>query len=505
MSDGGLDTENEAINDMFSSSRRRKFISNFTNTLSLPSKPTVWDITKQTGFFRLPTFLYTPPSTPSKPLSATAWLDGMRGLAAFLVFIFHITYATHDVATAWTPNGKRDFLRLPLLRFFYHGPAMVSIFFVLSGYALSYKPCKQMRSGETDALLKGLSSSVFRRGLRLYLPCVASTMVIFVCVRVGLYEVTSKLAHDGKRLTGYWDRHEPRLNGFWGQVWVWGSSVLGFMNPFTGKYVWGDGHLWTIPLEFRASIVLYATQLGLCRLRMRYRIFCLVGLMSWAHYSDHWVVLLFFLGFMLADLDIRRTALASANTFSTTVSSPIFNMVWTAIYIATFIGGLYIGGQPEIAGEHAPGWTMLYSLIPSYIHDRNRYWCGWGALLLVWSTSNSPMLQRIFTASLSQYMGRISFSLYLAHGFVIHTVYYMLLPVVSGVFGRETKVQREVSFGVALCVVTVVLVWVSDVFMRCVDGPSVRFARWLESKLKASTQVPAVKQEARWTEASEIV
>ncbi|KAI4723982.1 hypothetical protein E4T49_08278 [Aureobasidium sp. EXF-10728] len=481
MSDGGLDFDDEAVTNEFSS-RKRRYISNLTNTLSLPSKSTVWDTTKQTGFFLLPTFIQSrlyplPSTTPSKPLSATAWLDGMRGIAAFLVFIFHITYATHDVATAWTPNGKRDFLRLPLLRFFYHGPAMVSIFFVLSG-------------GDIDALLKGLSSSVFRRGLRLYLPCVASTFVIFVFVRVGLYEATSDLAHDGKRLTGYRDRHEPRLDGFWEQVWVWASSVLGFVNPFTGKYVWGDGHLWTIPLEF---------------LRMRYRMFCLVGLMAWAHHSDHWVVLLFFLGFMLADLDIRRSALASANTFSTTVSSTKSNMVWTAIYIATFIGGIYIGGQPEIAGEHAPGWTLLYSLIPSYIHDRNRYWCGWGALLLVWSTSNSPMLQRIFTARLSQYMGKISFALYLAHGFVIHTVYYSLLPVVWGVVGRETKVQREVSFGIALCVVTVVLVCVSDIFMRCVDGPSVKFARWLEGKMKAPTQVHVVKQEAGWRETSAIV
>jgi len=225
--------------------------------VSIPSKSAILHTIKQTSFFLLPTFVQTiirPPDQPSKPLHPTAWLDGMRGIAAFLVFIFHISYATHDVATAYAPNGgKTDLLRLPIIRFFYHGPAMVSIFFVLSGYALSYKPAKQMQKGETDALLKGLSSSVVRRWMRLYLPCVASTLCIVVIVRLGGYDWTRELANDGKRLTGYRDRHAWRYDTFVEQMWHWGSSFLGFANPFTGKRMYLDGHLWTIPLEFVSS------------------------------------------------------------------------------------------------------------------------------------------------------------------------------------------------------------------------------------------------------------
>lgn len=222
--------------------------------LSLPSKTTVQHAIKRTSFFLLPTFIQTtirPSEQPSKSHHPTAWLDGMRGIAAFLVFIFHISYATHDVATAYAPHGgKTDLLRLPIIRFFYHGPAMVSIFFVLSGYALSYKPAKQMHKGEIDALLKGLSSSVVRRGMRLYLPCVASTLCIVAIVRLGGYDWTREIANDGKRLTGYRDRHAWRYDTFAEQMWHWGSSFLGFANPFTGKRMYLDGHLWTIPLEF---------------------------------------------------------------------------------------------------------------------------------------------------------------------------------------------------------------------------------------------------------------
>ncbi|KAI5247837.1 hypothetical protein E4T43_01846 [Aureobasidium subglaciale] len=461
------------------------------------------DALKQSSFFLLPSFVQTairPPnnSKPAKPIHPTAWLDGMRGIAAFLVFIFHISYATHDVASAYNA-GHYNVLRLPILRFFYHGPAMVSIFFVLSGYALSYSPAKKMRNGDIDALLRGLSSSVFRRWMRLYLPCVCSTLLIVVIVRIGMYDWTRELAEDGKRLTGYRDRHAWRYDTIGEQLWHWGSSFLGFANPWTGKRMYLDGHLWTIPLEFRASIVLYATQLGVCRLQMRYRMFALLCLMAWAHYIDDWVVLLFFAGFLLADLDIRRTALAASNTFSTPLTTtPKPSIFWTILYTTVFVGGLYLGGQPEQHWEGAPGWTMLWHMIPSYIHDRHRYWTGWGAFLLVWSTSNSLMLQKIFTCQFTQYFGKISFSLYLAHGFVIHTLYYSLLPVVWKVFGDETDTQKEISFGVALAVVTVVLVWVSDLFMRLVDTPSVQFAKWVEGKCIAKAQ--PMKQEPAWKE-----
>ncbi|TIA29728.1 hypothetical protein D6C79_09848 [Aureobasidium pullulans] len=516
MSEGGLYDRHDAQLGTLATKSRMSI-----RGLSIPSRTAVLHAIKRASFFLLPSFVQTslhPPSQPKppKPIHPTAWLDGMRGIAAFLVFIFHISYATHDVATAWT-EGHRGLLRLPILRFFYHGPAMVSIFFVLSGYALSYKPVKQMRSGETDSLLKGLSSSVFRRAMRLYLPCVASTLTIVVIVRLGMYDWTRELANDGKRLTGYRDRHAWRYDTLAEQLVHWGSSFLGFMNPFTGKRMYLDGHLWTIPLEFvslaciggivdvlyRASIVLYATQLGLCRLRTRYRMLILPCIMAWAHYADYWVVLLFYGGFLLAELDIRRSALAASKTFSNTLSSPKPSMLWSVFYTLVFIGGLYLGGQPEQRWEHAPGWMTLWSLIPSYIHDRHRYWTGWGALLLVWSTSNSPMLQRIFNNRFTQYLGKISFSLYLVHGFMIHTLYYSLLPVVWNIFGSETHLQKEVSFGVALGIVSVFLVWVSDVFMRLVDTPSVKFARWLEGKCVAKAK--STKEEPAWRESSAMV
>lgn len=104
------------------------------------SKSSLSQTAKRLLIFLLPTFLqhhFCPPSPKSlSKLHPTAWLDGMRGFAALMVFLYHLSYSTHDVYTAYIPSHK-DFLRLPLIRSFYNGNFMVSIFFVVSGFALS--------------------------------------------------------------------------------------------------------------------------------------------------------------------------------------------------------------------------------------------------------------------------------------------------------------------------------------------------------------------------------
>ncbi|KAG9959029.1 hypothetical protein KCU61_g7821, partial [Aureobasidium melanogenum] len=378
----------------------------YLEKLAFPSKTSTLNTTKQILHFLLPSFLHFTSASSSepinerlpKPVHPTAWLDGMRGIAALLVYVYHLSYSTHDVDTAWTYDGKQDFLRLPLIRFFYNGHFMVAIFFVLSGYALSYKPVKQIRNQETQPLLEGLASSVFRRWMRLFLPCFVSTTAIVVLLRLGMYDWTREIADDQARLPFHRERHAGRYETLGKQIWAWTTAFFAFANPFTARDMPIDPHLWTISIEYGASIVLYATQLGLCRLRTRYRILSLLCLVFMAHQADRWPNILFFGGFVLAELDHRRRALATPSISNSPFSSSKrFDVFWSITYICIFICGLYLGGQPELAVDKAPGWITLHSLIPKHIRDKHRYWVNWAAILLIWSTSNSSLLQKIFT------------------------------------------------------------------------------------------------------------
>ena len=46
--------------------------------------------------------------------------------------------------------------------------------------------------------------------------------------------------------------------------------------------------------------------------------------------------------------------------------------------------------------------------------------------------------------------------------------------------GRETVLQREAGFATAFVLLTVLLIWCSDLFWRCVDQKCVSLAKWVE-------------------------
>lgn len=230
---------------------------------------------------------------------------------------------------------------------------------------------------------------------------------------------------------------------------------------------------WSSCLEQVNSIVLYVTQLGLCRVSPGIRILCLMCLIFLAHQKAHWSIILFYGGFLLAELDVRRTERAAAKRKRDRI-------VWYFVYVLVFLCALCLGAQPERRCEQAPGWATLISWIPAQFEDKARYWTTWGALLLVWSTSRSLPLQRIFTNEVSQYLGKISFSLYLLHGNIIHTLGYGSFEFFWHFTGTATYFRREFGFILAAICVFTATVWLADIFMRLVDGPSVRFAKWLE-------------------------
>lgn len=91
-----------------------------------------------------------PPAPPKQ--HAIAALDGLRGWASLLVFNFHFLFTyTWKVAVGWGFNRDNYGLwQLPIIHMAVSGHIMVAIFFVISGYVLSYKPLKMKRHRESQ-------------------------------------------------------------------------------------------------------------------------------------------------------------------------------------------------------------------------------------------------------------------------------------------------------------------------------------------------------------------
>ncbi|KAG9779991.1 hypothetical protein KCU88_g3897, partial [Aureobasidium melanogenum] len=397
---------------------------------------------------------------PKPDVSPTAFLDGMRGLAAFVVFICHLTYGTFDIGHAWGANPDADtsgsnnvykcFLRLPAVRLLYSGPPMVAIFFVISGYALSYKPLKLMRSRQTEQLMNTMTSSVFRRALRLFLPCFASTFIVACLAQLNLYKRTEDFA--GQMRTIREDHCYTQPNP-WLQFTDWMQQMLIFVNAFDWSLYAGsielDRHLWTIPAEFRCSMALFLTHVMVARMSTKLRIWTLSALMVWGVSWDRWELWPFWAGMIIAEMDIMRTSKTTDLPCSATPPQHP-KPVGKIFYSSVFLLSLFLLSYPDADGHATPGYITLTQLIPPHFTQKHRFWPTIGAILIIWSTCHLEHLRR------------------------------KILPRTPELETPDTLRQFELDFLKSSIIIIIVVVWTADVFLRLVDTPCVKLTRKLE-------------------------
>jgi len=157
-------------------------------------------------------------TTRSRKVHPTAWLDGLRGIACFTVVFYHnslLLYPGH--CAAWVSSDSHIF-RLPILRLPCTGPAMVDIFFVISGYALSCRPLSLIRTSDFTRFSESLSSAVFRRAIRLYAPVVFLT---FLNAMLSYYKLFDPAGAD----------HVPYDSTMTRTMWHWLDDLLTGLNP----------------------------------------------------------------------------------------------------------------------------------------------------------------------------------------------------------------------------------------------------------------------------------
>lgn len=449
--------------------------------------------------FVKPAWTKTP--TRNKKLIRTAWLDGLRGFAAFLVYWHHHQLWAREAMNVegvsfengFGYDGRYFFACLPGVRtFFTGGHFAVTIFFVISGYVLSVKSISLIHSGDYNKLSEVLASAFFRRWPRLHIPLIATTF---------LY-MTSWHAF------GIWAIPDPKSN-YRDELWNWYSELKQFTFVFrAGGEPWFtyNFHSWSIPVEFRGSIVIYTTLLAFSRCTQSVRLWGYVGLIYYFMYiTDGWFCALFVSGMLLCELDLLAI---SGNLPRFLTKMERFK---TIIYYALFIISIYLGGTPSHSFDitvlkNSPGWYYLSYLKPQAVFDFKWFFLFWAATFMVACIPRIPWLKAFFETRFCQYLGRISFSLYLVHGPVIWTLGDRLYAATG--WGRETNAiglqgwinrfplpktgPRGLEFGYLApqVILLPVTLWLAEVVTKMFDEPSNRFCQWLYKK--AITPSPRV-------------
>jgi peptidoglycan/LPS O-acetylase OafA/YrhL len=346
-------------------------------------------------------------------------LDSARGVAA-LVVVFH------HAACAFAPLLVHD-RYAPWLRILVQGAFPVRFFFVLSGFVLSLS---YFRSGRVAVL----RSAAVRRFFRLAVPVAAAVALAYVLFDLGLYfnSLAGVAQHQPGRLRWlhHWYLFAPSATDAAAE-----AGWRAFFDYDT-KHTYNNV-LWTMGVEFRGSMFVFALLALIGGLRNRAALYLVVGLALRGTGQYHLID--FLAGAALCDWYVGHGP--PADESDRTAFAVGLLMVFT---------GFIIGGSAPAGIETDRDFGGLIS---------GRLWLTAAAVLVVAGILRSTRLQAALTVRPLVLLGKMSFSLYLVHVPIICSLsswLYLWLTVESG-WGHPSAAGLSTAAGV---IVSLLLGWV---------------------------------------------
>lgn len=328
-------------------------------------------------------------------------LDALRGIAAFIVIIFHILISFDIFREANYSYEYSNFLIKMMnespLHLLWAGNEAVLLFFVLSGFVLAI-PFQKGR-------YSGYKNFIFKRFLRIYLPYIA-IMTISVISMMLLYEY---------KIVG--DLSESYVNRWNHEVSI--SAIIAYVLMINYDTANVNGVVWTLYHEMRMGFVFPFIMLILLKFKP-IKSLTLLGLfvvMSTAVLVSPFIIfgrneitliirdfgftayysIFFILG---AFLSVHKTKILS------TVND--FNKSWKLALLLLSI--ILINGK----------WlNSLLGIQTSFFYD---LMAGFGIVLLFVVVLTSKLAESVLTIKPLLFLGKISYSLYLVHMIVIMTL-----------------------------------------------------------------------------------
>ncbi|KAI0389371.1 hypothetical protein F5Y17DRAFT_449130 [Xylariaceae sp. FL0594] len=419
--------------------------------------------------------------------TSTTYLNGIRGVACWIVFNEHMAMDKYR-EFVFKPYGAvregkklEHFIQLPLVRALIAGKGMVCVFFVLSGFVLSYSSLrkvndpnrhnKQEKAGSRDDMLTSVSSMTLRRAIRLFGPMLA---LAFITAFVTYYIPW-----------GDADREAPNIIAQLYKFWL---SAVTVMDP----YHWPRlvplprhyGHAWTLGVEYRLSLVMFLMIATTATLSTVGRKAIIIFVGCWSVYcSRRWDVACAMGGMLLAELRFAPLVNDLSRLFNRRLS---FSRRWTlfpAIFCVVF--GLLFCSWPEDMPAGAEPYTSLFELTPANWRPDNAHgapepvggWVWWwgtiGAFMLLWGLEQLPVLQAVLSVSFLKYLGEISYAYYLLQGLGHTHVGNPIYESLQDTYGWT----KNSAFVAGYVVGNVFNILAADYFWRVIDEFFIRLAR----------------------------
>lgn len=324
------------------------------------------------------------------------FLDGLRGWAAVVVLFHHI------FIDALPPNTVMADRSLWAKVFFLNGTLAVCIFFVVSGFSLSIR---YLETGDE----RGLARIAVGRYLRLALPIFVICAIVYTLLRLGAIPPAEQRPSPLDLFVAF----VPTIKG------LLSFSLLNVFVSYSGAETY-DPPLWTMSYEFFGSFMVFSI-VAITR--------------SWRLRT--WTIGTLFI------------ALAACQTF--------FALFVAGILIADLYRQFDRSKFADLTGATLCAAGLLLLLLP-------QAWFAFvylaGATSLTAGVAFCTPVRRLFENRLSDFLGWISFPLYLTQAAVIYSLSLRGLDVFA-TFGFEPSAQRwivgaatvpvAIFFAIAFC------------------------------------------------------
>lgn len=454
---------------------------------------------------------------------STSYLNGLRGITSIKVFTFHYIFAYSDICfQPWGTDDRHHYvLELPIIRYLYAG-FTAHLFFGIAGYLTSYRLFQLIDQNDAASqvkILKTVSGALFRRALRLYLPVFIVTLMLAHYIHFGFYESNRPFIADGKLFPGEWNEPKPEMfSSYYVQMRYWVREMFDLSNIFEqgAVYPYHDQHLWSILAELKGSLCTYMVLMGTAQCQRYVRLTALLIMTCMFFFWNHWEVWVYILGAVVAQVDLILTErdlerkltlnperqLPPSPPHSPKPDNKPLPQPWTEylsppprgwIYVIMrafgFFVALYFLSYP-IDGwkDYAPGYMTLNKLIPGWMDRKDKFYPNIGTalliLLLARSNPTTSKWRRILNSEVAQYLGKISFALYLVHGPILHMVGYLIPHRIWWSMGTQMLDTGDYTWAATIFVgwsISLTLsLWAADVWTREVESRCVKVVKRLE-------------------------
>lgn len=373
-------------------------------------------------------------------------LDGLRGLAAFAVFLFHA------IMMLPPSDPALHFLTRTILRPFWDGPSAVLLFFVLSGYVLTL-PYSGQSPKKVDTI-----PFIIRRITRLY-PAYWVALSLALALR---YLVFSQQGLYG---LSTW------VNSHWQLQITWLSLVKHFtmISPYLNTNEI-DPVIWSLIIEMRISLIFPAILILVQRTnRVRY------------------AVLAFGIAITLSALIHGPLDSASPWLHALTVLPAFLLGSYLAKYRARVVGFLRMSALNRV-GLTILGFLLYGSVwfMPFLNRGTARLGTavGSGIIVMLFLATNS--LEKLGTLRPIRFLGDISYSFYLIHLPILLASTSVLYPLTGSVL-LAIAASLGISLPAAWAIYVMVEIPGQDLGKGMARAFSIRMCRYLQRNLPAES------------------